>query len=258
MKDSIAQLVEVMAQLRGPNGCPWDKEQTHESIKPNLIEECYEVLEAIDSKNPEHLKEELGDLLLNVVFHARLSEEEGQFNLQDVAAGIVDKLIRRHPHVFGDVNVANSAEVLKNWNEIKKKEKPDRKSAIDGIPAHLPALMRAQELQKKAARVGFDWPDPTGPLAKVEEEIHELREAKNTSHEHLHEEFGDVLFTLVNLARHYGLDAEQCLTDANKKFIRRFQSVETQFAAQGKELKGSSLEEMDAAWNQAKAQERDF
>jgi tetrapyrrole methylase family protein/MazG family protein len=253
----IEQLIEVMARLRAPGGCPWDREQTHETIKPQLIEECYEVLEAIDARDMKALKEELGDVLLHVVFHSQLAGETGAFDFDQVARGIADKLIRRHPHVFGDLAVKDSAEVLRNWNEIKKGEKPERTSALDGVPRHLPALMRAQELQKKAARTGFDWPNAQGPMAKVKEEIAELEveqavgEASRTA-----EEVGDLLFALVNLVRHLKLDAEQCLSGASNKFADRFRQVETRLAEQGKKMGECSLAEMDAVWDQIKELEQ--
>jgi tetrapyrrole methylase family protein/MazG family protein len=248
---AIDKLIEVMAQLRGPKGCPWDKEQTHETIKSQLIEESYEVLEAIDSKNPKALKEELGDLLLHVVFHTQLEAEKKEFNFDDVAQGIVDKLIRRHPHVFGDTSVSSSGEVLKNWQDIKKTEKPERKNILDGIPNHLPALMKAQELQKKASHVGFDWPDREGPLKKVEEEIEEVKKDLDVK-DRAAEEIGDLLFAVVNLTRHLKLDAEECLMQANTKFKKRFEAIETKLTKEGKKFEDCSLEELDKIWNEVK------
>lgn len=247
----IERLREIMAALRAPNGCPWDREQTHATIKPQLLEECYEVLEAIDSGDPRHLKEELGDVLLHVVFHAQLSSESGEFNFDDVATGISDKLVRRHPHVFGDVHAPDTATVLTNWNEIKKQEKPERTGPFDGIPKVLPALMRATEVSKKAARVGFDWPDANGAMQKVHEEIEELRVDAHDK-DRAADELGDLLFAVVNLSRHLKLDAEQCLANATKKFQTRFEKMSAHLAAQGKKLEDCSLAEMDAVWNEIK------
>lgn len=251
MTTPIDRLREIMAALRAPNGCPWDREQTHASIKPQLLEECYEVLEAIDSGDPKHLREELGDVLLHVVFHAQLSSEAGEFTFDDVAAGISDKLVRRHPHVFGDVNAPDTKTVLTNWEAIKKQEKPERTGPFDGIPKALPALMRATEVSKKAAKVGFDWPDAAGAMAKVHEEIEELRvDAHNR--ERAAEELGDLLFAVVNLSRHLKLDAEQCLADATRKFQARYEKMVALLAEQGKQPETSTLAEMDAAWNEVK------
>ncbi len=249
----IDRLREIMAALRAPNGCPWDKEQTHASIKPQLLEECYEVLEAIDSGDAKHLQEELGDVLLHVVFHCQLAAEAGEFTFDDVATGISDKLVRRHPHVFGDVNAPDTKTVLKNWEAIKKQEKPERKGPFDGIPKVLPALMRATEVSKKAAKVGFDWQDAAGAMAKVHEEIEELK-ADAHDKERAADELGDLLFATVNLSRHLKLDAEQCLSDATKKFQRRFERMAAHLAAQGKNLEDCSLAEMDVVWNEIKHQ----
>lgn len=256
----IERLRAIMVKLRAPDGCPWDREQTHASIKPQLIEECYEVLEAIDANAPDDLCEELGDLLLQVVFHSQLASEAKQFNFDDVATTIADKLVRRHPHVFGDVKADTSDEVLVNWDAIKKQEKPERKGPFDGVPRAMPALMRAQEVQKKAAKTGFDWPDARGPLEKIKEEAAELeaevvRAEKGTLvGNELAEELGDLLFAVVNLARHQKVDAEQCLTYAVDKFTRRYARMAELLIAEGKEAASSSLEEMDAAWDRAKAE----
>lgn len=251
MQVPIDRLREIMAALRAPNGCPWDREQTHASIKPQLLEECYEVLEAIDSGDAKHLKEELGDVLLHVVFHCQLAVEAGKFTFDDVATGISDKLVRRHPHVFGDVNAPDTKTVLANWDAIKKEEKPERKGPFDGIPKVLPALMRATEVSKKAAKVGFDWPDASGAMAKVLEEIEELK-ADAHNPERAADELGDLLFAAVNLSRHLKLDAELCLANATKKFQRRYEKMAAHLAAQGKNLEDCTLEEMDAVWNQVK------
>lgn len=262
----MERLIRLMARLRAPDGCPWDREQTPASLKPQLLEECYEVLDAIDSGSAEHLKEELGDLLLHVVFQAQLAEEAGQYTFADVAAGIVEKLIRRHPHVFGEEKVADSTGTIALWHKLKKAEKPERESALDGVPRVLPALMRAEALQKKARNVGFDWPDAQGSLEKVREEIEEVtaeveadlafahaNETKLVASPELAEELGDLLFAVVNLTRHLKLDAEGLLSAANDKFARRFRAVEERIKASGKAMGDCTLEELDAAWNEVKA-----
>ncbi len=264
---AMDRLLELMARLRAPDGCPWDREQTPATLKPQLLEECYEVLEAIDSGSPEHLTEELGDLLLHVVFQAQIAREAGDFTFADVAAGIADKLVRRHPHVFGEQKVADAAGVVTLWHQLKKAEKPERAGALDGVPRALPALMRAEALQKKARNVGFDWPDPRGSLAKVREELAEVtaeiesewafaaaNETKFSPDEKAAEELGDLLFSIVNLTRHLKLDAEGLLTAANDKFARRFRAVEEKIKASGKALTDCTLEELDAAWNEVKAE----
>lgn len=250
-----ADLVEIVKLLRAPGGCPWDREQTHKSIRRDLLEEAYEVAEAIDQDSPEHLQEELGDLLLQVVFHAVLSQEEGQFDLDAVADGICKKLIYRHPHVFGDVTVGSTGEVLQNWEELKKKEKrqASQADAVDAVARSLPALWRAEKVQKKAAKVGFDWPDVSGALDKVAEETAELKAAMDGDGDP-EEEFGDLLFAAVNVGRFLKLDPEKSLTAATDKFAARFRRVEQAAHAQGRELKDMSLAEMDALWDQVKKQ----
>jgi len=247
---SFGQLVEIMKVLRGEKGCPWDKEQTHESIKRYLVEESYEVLDAIDEKNMHKLCEELGDLLLQITFHARMAEEKGYFNINDVIKGIIEKMIRRHPHVFGSKSVDTADKVLVQWEEIKDVEHVEPRPVLD-VPKNFPALYRAEKLQQKAARVGFDWPDILGAWDKVEEEIGELRdaEAKGVG---IKEELGDVLFAVVNVARFLDIDAEEALQDTNKKFVRRFSHIEEKAKANNTELKELSLEEMDKYWNEAK------
>ncbi len=253
--DPVARARAIMAILRGPEGCPWDREQSLETLRPHLIEEAYEVLDAIASGDADHHAEELGDLLLQILFHCQLREEEGAFSLDDVAQGLADKLIRRHPHVFGDVRADSSAEVLRNWEAIKKEEKARaRTSALDGVPRSLPALLRADQVQRKAARVGFDWPDASGPEAKVREEIDELRQAREAGDAtRVREEFGDLLFALVNLGRHLGLDAEDCLHAATAKFAARFREVEARAAADGADLRALDLAGLDRYWDAAKA-----
>lgn len=256
---ALERLLGLMTRLRGPDGCPWDREQTPATLKPQLLEECYEVLEAIDAGSAAHLTEELGDLLLHIVFQAQIAREAGQFGFAEVADGIADKLVRRHPHVFGAEKVAGAGEVVTLWNDLKKAEKPERESALDGVPRALPALMRAEALQKKARQMGFDWPDVRGALAKIREEVDEVAaeielgargEAAKTA-----EEIGDLLFSVVNLTRHLKLHAEELLTAANDKFSRRFRAMEKRIKDQGKSLKDCALAELDAAWNEVKAEE---
>jgi tetrapyrrole methylase family protein/MazG family protein len=245
-----------MARLRGPAGCPWDRQQTHRSLKPYLLEETYELLEAIDSDDPAKIANELGDLLLQVVFHAQLAAERGQFDLEAVAEGIVAKLIHRHPHVFGDTTVRDAQEVLANWEKLKAQEPTtsDRASVLDGVPQTLPALMRAAELQKRAARVGFDWDDVAGALAKIDEELRELRAARaNATAPKLAEEIGDLLFAVVNVSRFCGVDPEDALRQTIGKFCRRFRRIEEQARRSGRALQDMSLQEMDAIWEEAKA-----
>ena len=250
-------LVDVMAKLRSPGGCPWDIEQTHASLRRYLVEEVYEVLEAIDEEDADHLCEELGDLLLQIVFHARMAEETCLFSMQDVIERVVEKLVRRHPHVFGDVNVRDAAEVIINWDEIKRRENENRaKSALDGIPKGLPALLRANKIQLKAAKVGFDWDDIESVWAKVAEEMAELREAsKNMEKEKIEEELGDLLFAVVNLGRFLAIESEVALNRASNKFIRRFVTMEAVAAQKGLQWKEMNLEKMEELWEEAKAQE---
>ena len=252
---TCADLVEIVRLLRAPGGCPWDREQTHESIRRDLLEEAYEVVEAIDQSSPEHLREELGDLLLQVVFHAVLAEEEGQFDLDAVADGICKKLIYRHPHVFGDVTVASTGDVLRNWDELKKQEKHQgsQSDAIDAVARSLPALWRAEKVQKKAAKVGFDWPDVAGALDKVAEETSELKSAIAGDGD-VGEEFGDLLFAAVNVSRFLKLDPEQSLTAATDKFAARFRQVEDAARARGQDMTEMTLGELDALWDQVKRQ----
>lgn len=253
----IMPLVDVMRVLREPGGCPWDREQTQESIRQNLIEECYEYLEALDNRDLEGMQEELGDVLMQVVFHARLAEEAGDFDLQDVIDGVVDKLIRRHPHVFGDTQVENSAEVLVNWDNIKKEEKQERKHALDGIAQGLPALMRAYKLQHKAAKVGFDWDNKDDVWAKVEEELGEFKAALAMNNKvEAEKELGDILFALVNYARHFDIAPEVALNGTNNRFEQRFNYVEEQVVASGKAWQDFTLQELDQFWNKAKEVEK--
>jgi len=243
------RLLDIMKTLRAPGGCPWDREQTIETLKPYLLEETYETLEAMEVGG-DALKGELGDLLLQIVFQSLIMEEEGHFDIEDVAKGIADKLVRRHPHVFGDTHVKDSKEVLIHWEKIKleEKEHKHRKSILDGIPTTFPPLMRAEKLQKKAAKVGFDWKEVDGALLKMEEEIEEMREAfSNNDTENLKEEIGDVIFSLVNVARLAGIDVNEALNQTNKKFDSRFRYVEDNC-----DIEAADLETMDGLWNEAK------
>ncbi|WP_226671278.1 nucleoside triphosphate pyrophosphohydrolase [Metabacillus litoralis] len=254
-------LRNVIAELRGPNGCPWDKEQTHSSLKKYLIEECYELIEAIEKDDIDHIVEELGDVLLQVVLHAQIGEDEGMFSIDDVIKGIAEKMIRRHPHVFGQLTVSDTEEVLSNWDEIKRAEKEDRNetSILDSVAKTLPALSKAFHLQKKAAKIGFDWPSVDGAWLKVKEEIKELEVefAKNQDNPLLLKEYGDVLFALVNVGRHYKLEPEEALTSTNIKFYDRFHYIEKKAIENKKQLHDLSLEEMDNYWNEAKKIEKE-
>ncbi|NLO88792.1 MAG: nucleoside triphosphate pyrophosphohydrolase [Clostridia bacterium] len=244
-------LVEVLARLRGPDGCPWDKQQTHESLKRYLIEETYEVIEAIEERDMNKLREELGDLLLQVIFHARVAEEQGKFDITEVIEEIKEKLVRRHPHVFGSLVVKSVSDVNKNWEKIKQKEKSDR--PLFDVPRSLPALLRAEKIQKKAAGVGFDWSHIDGVWDKIEEEMRELKAAvKEGSFEQRVSELGDLLFSVVNLSRFLNIDPEEALSRTVNKFIERFNYVEERLKAEGKEPKEASLEEMDRLWDEAK------
>ena len=256
--EQLARLLEIMVRLRRPkDGCPWDLEQTLDTIKPHLIEEAYEELDAMESGNREHLAEELGDLLLQIVFQSQIAAQEGAFNFADVARGISEKLIRRHPHIFGDVKVADSKEVLRNWDAIKKTEKKARISALDGVPKHVPPLHRAYQLQKHAARVNFDWSNIQDVFVKLEEEIGELKDAiarKNRTH--VIEELGDLLFSVVNVARFMKVDPAYALELTNAKFIRRFRIVEDEIVASGRRMKDCTLAEMDAIWDKIRAADK--
>ena len=258
-KELFDRLVQVVAALRSENGCPWDKAQTHETLKPDLIEEAHEVIEAIDAKDSRKLPEELGDLLMQVMLHAQIAKDAGVFSINEVIQSITDKLVRRHPHVFGGINVRNTDEVLKNWEEIKRSEAgyEDRHSVLDGIPQHLPSLMRAQTIQRKAARVGFDWDSVSDVFPKIEEEIQELKSSVAAAEaEAIEIEIGDLLFSIVNLCRFLGVEAEEALRKSNRKFINRFQLVEAEIERQGKTLNDYDLAGLDAIWEEAKAKEK--
>ena len=252
---NIARLLQIMARLRGPGGCPWDREQTHQSIRHNLIEECYEALDALDAGNTDAFKDELGDLLLQVVFHSQMASEDGKFDFDAVAKSINDKLVRRHPHVFGTTKARNSAEVLQQWETIKKSEKSASSIVhLEDLPKHLPALLKADKVQRKVARVGFDWKNVKDVVAKVEEELREVKSARaSKNRKHFEEEVCDLLFAVVNLARFENLQAEELLNRSTAKFVKRFQTIEKAVHASGRRLEDCTLEELDALWESAKA-----
>jgi tetrapyrrole methylase family protein/MazG family protein len=252
MTSPIDRLRKIVVQLRSPDGCPWDREQTHQSLKPHLVEECYELIDAIDAGDDKELKEELGDLLLQVVLHSQMAAEANRFTLDDVATSIADKLVNRHPHVFGESRLPNSEAVLRQWEVIKRTEKLERSSVLDGVPKGLPGLARAQKFQTKAARVGFDWNKADGALAKVREELQEVESAPDGL---LAEEVGDLLFAVVNFARKKKLDAEQILNEASAKFAVRFRAMERLALDRGLEFAALSLAEMDRLWDETKAAE---
>jgi len=248
----LEKLIDIIAKLRAPDGCPWDREQTHKSLKPNMLEEAYEAVDAIDSGDMANLKEELGDVLLQVVLHAQIASEEDAFNIEDVAKELNEKLIHRHPHVFGDANLKSSSEVLEAWDKLKQEEKTYRKSAMDGISKSQSALMSAQKISKKAVKTGFEWPNEDSLYDCIMSEFQEFKEAeKENNKDHMEDEFGDILFATVNLARWNKIDAEQALLRANKKFIARFKKME-ELAT--KPLEEYSFEEYDKLWKQAKSE----
>src|ERR1700730_6337059 len=252
---TFEKLCEIVAQCRAPGGCPWDREQTHESLLPATIEEAYEVAEAARSKNEAHFREELGDLLLLVVMHAEIAHESGQFNIDNVIAEITEKLVRRHPHVFGESNARDAGAVLKQWEAIKREEKKGDQHYLASLPTALPALMRAQKAQSKVARVNFDWTELRDVIAKVDEELGELKNAIRAGHqESVEDESGDLLFAVVNLARKCKLDAETSLQAATNKFVRRFNLLEDELRARGKKLGEVDLAELDAIWNKVKTE----
>lgn len=249
----IDRLRQVVHLLRAPGGCPWDIEQTHQSLIPNLLEEAYETADAIRSGDHLHMREELGDLLLQAVMHSEIASESDHFDLDAVASGVTEKLIRRHPHVFADSDATGTDAVLKQWEEIKQAEKgPKSQAYLDNVTTGLPSLIRATKIQKKVAKVGFDWPDPSGALAKVHEELAEVEHAIATDDGTTPEEIGDLLFAVVNLARKHGLDAETLLNDTNNKFTARFHQIESTLRESGTSLKQASLDEMESAWQSAK------
>ena len=261
---SFGAFVQLIARLRGPGGCPWDREQTHESLKPMTIEEAYEVLEAIDRADDEHLAGELGDLLLQVVFHAQIATEAGRFTIADVVERVAAKMVRRHPHVFAGARADTPGEVLRSWEAIKQAEQAAKgakadASMLDSVGTALPAVMEAFQMTTKVSRVGFDWPGMAAVLEKLEEEVAELREAAGTAepdHRRVAEEVGDLLFAAVNVARLIGADPESALKSANRKFRRRFAFIERELARRGRTPAQSTLEEMESLWAEAKATER--
>ena len=270
----IERLHEIMTRLRDPEtGCPWDREQTLSSLKPCLLEETYELLAAMDRpEDKANYVEELGDVLLQVMFQSVMAEQEGRFTFDDVANAISDKLVHRHPHVFGSVDAKDSATVLRNWEQIKQQEhrKESRHSALDGVPSTLPGLLKAQRTQEKAARVGFDWKDAAGPLAKIREELSELESAVAAARQGgerrsipprdadaVKDELGDVLFSVCNLARHLGVDAESAVEGTTSKFSRRFRAVEAAAKSRERSLRDMTLAEMDALWDESKASEKE-
>jgi MazG family protein len=265
--EKFERLVEIMATLRGPHGCPWDKQQDFNSLKPMLVEEVYEVLEAIENNDFDGLSEELGDLLLHVVFHAHLGRESGVFDIDTVIQKISDKLIRRHPHVFGEEPASSPEEVIRNWEAIKAQEKaeklknrtPEQRSLLEGIPSKLPAIHEAHQISSRAARVGFDWPDVEGIFEKLQEEVRELKEViseggDDSRRERLEDEIGDMLFVIVNIARYLKIDSESALKRANRKFKARFQYMEAELNRQGKTLEQATIDEMEALWQRAKSE----
>jgi len=243
-------LVDVIDRLRAPDGCPWDRAQTHLSVRDSLLEECYEVLEAIDSADMPELKTELGDLLMQVVFHARIAAENGDFTISDVIEGIVTKLIRRHPHVFGDKEAKDAAAVLRHWEDIKKSERPAKASMLDGVPRAMPALAYSEEIQGRVARVGFDWKDDSGVLEKLAEEVAELKEASSAADKEA--EFGDILFTLVNYGRRQGIDAESALRGAGRKFEQRFKAMENYCCEKDLSFKEMTFDQQNELWEKVK------
>jgi tetrapyrrole methylase family protein/MazG family protein len=255
METQLDRFVQIIARLRSPEGCPWDREQTHRSILSCLLDEAYEFVDAVDENSGPKMREELGDLLLQIGLHAQMASEENAFDIEDVAREINEKLIRRHPHVFGDVAVGSSDEVSRNWEEIKRREKgkEHRTSVLDGIPKKLPALFRAEKMQKRAAKVGFDWESMGPVLDKVEEEFAEFRAAlESDDQHHASEELGDILFALVNVARHKSIHAEEALRGTIHKFERRFRYIEQKMRGNRRKLTEASLEEMDLIWEESK------
>jgi MazG family protein len=264
--ESFTRLVEIISTLRAPGGCPWDREQTHESLKPMMLEEAYEVVEAIDEGDDDELKGELGDLLLQVVFHSQIAAEENRFDVDDVVDRVTSKMINRHPHVFGEEKAETSTEVLRNWEAIKEAELAakgqgdEQRSMLDSVSTKLPAVMEAFQMTTKVARVDFDWPDVASVLEKLDEEVHELKEAiasERADHQEIAGEVGDLLFVAVNVARLLGIDPESALKSSNRKFRRRFRYIEDRLREQGRKPADSNHIEMDALWDEAKQKEKD-
>ena len=248
--ENLDKLIETVRILRSPHGCEWDRAQTHKTLRPNMLEEAYEAVDAMDSGDIKHLKEELGDVLLQVLLHSQIASDEGEFNLDDVAKGLNEKLIHRHPHVFGNEKVNSTQDILNNWDKLKQEEKPHRKSAMDGISKSQSALMSAQKISKRAVKKGFEWPDEKTLYECIFSEFDEFKEAVNESNsEHAEEEMGDILFAVVNLARWNKIDAEQALLKANKKFMARFRKMEE---LSEKPLEEYNFREYDILWKRAK------
>lgn len=256
MSKGFNRLVKIMERLRGPKGCPWDKEQTRESLKPFLIEEAYEVLESLDEEDPKKIKEELGDLLFQILFHAQIAKEKGEFDISEVINASIKKMVERHPHVFAKGSVKDAREVLIDWEEMKRKEKKGG-SILEGVPSQLPALLRAHRLQDRAARVGFDWEHVDQVFEKVEEEMAEFKEAfKEKKKKRMEEELGDLLFALVNIARFLEMNPEDALRKTISRFISRFRYIEESIIKQGRSMKGVSIDEMERLWQEAKKKEQ--
>ena len=257
----VNDLIDIVRILRSPEGCPWDREQDHKSIRRDFLEETYEVIEAINKDDKDMLMEELGDVLLQVVFHTQIEREKGAFELSDVADGICKKMIERHPHVFGDVNAETSEQVLENWDVIKKRTKQQKSQteSMLSIPREFPALMRADKVQKKASKVGFDWDNADGAFDKISEELLELKQAyKQGNQENIHEELGDLLFSVVNVSRFVKADSEEALTNSTDKFIDRFSKVEKMANDRGLDMKNTDLATLDKLWDMAKKDESSF
>lgn len=248
--DKFDTFVRIIERLRGPGGCPWDKEQTHASLRPNLLSEAYEVLEALDEGQPEKLREELGDLLLQIVLHAQIAADDKEFSIGDIIEGISRKIIRRHPHIFGSTQIRDAREVMHNWEALKKDEREEGTSMLEGVPKSMPALAYALEISRRAVRVGFEWPDIEGVIEKLAEEVEEI--TLSESREEKAREFGDLLFTLVNVARWEGIDAESALREANLKFYKRFARMEEICRERGLSLEEMTFEEKDALWEEVK------
>jgi len=249
--ESFSEFRQLIARLRSPQGCPWDRKQTHDTLKTALLEECYEALQAIEANSPAKLREELGDLFLQIMLNSQIAEEAGEFDIDDVIEGIMAKLIRRHPHIFGDVKVRDAAEVAQRWEWLKKQERSSDSSILDSVPPGMPALAYAYSIQRRAAGVGFDWKDVEGVMDKLVEEVGELKAAADQDERA--REFGDLVFTLVNVARRTGVDLEMALRGANERFRRRFQHMERLARQRSLSLDKLSLEQLDALWNEAKA-----
>jgi tetrapyrrole methylase family protein/MazG family protein len=255
--EDIEKLIKTVEKLRAPNGCPWDREQTHKTLKRYLIEETYEAIDAIDSENSTAIMEELGDVLLQVVLHAQIASEDKRFNINDIAKVINEKMISRHPHVFGDVTVKNTEEVLVNWEALKKKEKPERKDIFDGIPVALPALLKAYKISKKASKDGFDWENEKDIWNAFEKELKEVKdEIKSGNKEKLSEEFGDLLFMMANIARWYKIEPEEALSNGSNKFMRRYKMLSESVKESNKEIKNLTPSELNKIWDEVKLKEK--